>query len=109
MSATGSSSPYSKAVTMGETTTVTFVRPTTTVETNTGIPSVCGSSSYSIKSSNAGADFTYNSSWAVITGPSSSGVYTLTINTAVDLTLIDSDTTRTIPVYLKAILNNYTA
>ena len=80
VSGTDSSSPYSKAVTDGSSTTVTFVRPTTTTEDTNGVVQVCGSTSYSLHSDNTGTAFTYNANWAVITGPVS-GTYTLTIDT----------------------------
>ena len=107
-SGTDSSSPYSKAVTDGSTTTVTFVRPTTTTETSAGISAVCGDTTYSLHSDNSGTNFSYNAAWAVITGPVS-GTYTLTIDTTADTTLIDAEASVTIPVYIKASLDDYTA
>ena len=97
-----SSSPYSKSVGDGSSTTVTFVRPVTAAETSNGVVSVCGSTSYSVHSSNTGTNFSYNAAWAVITGPSSSGVYTLTIDTTQDLSLIDDEPSKTIPLYRKS-------
>ena len=44
----------------------------------------------------------------MISGPSSS-TYTLTIDTTKDLTLIDNETSKTISVYIKATLDDYTA
>ena len=70
---------------------------------------MCGSTSYTVHSSNTGTNFSYNALWAVITGPSSSGVYTLTIDTTKDLSLIDNEASKTIPVYIKAKLDSYTA
>jgi len=101
-----SSSPYSKGVTDGTTGTVTFVRPTTTVETSTLIDSICGETSYTIHSSNAGANFSYNAAWAVIT--ESAGTYTLTIDTTADLTLIANEDTVTLNLWIKATLDDYT-
>lgn len=97
-----SSSPYSKSVGDGSSTTVTFVRPVTAAETSNGVVSVCGNTSYSVHSSNTGTNFSYNAAWAVITGPSSSGVYTLTIDTTQDLSLIDDEPSKTIPLYIKS-------
>ena len=108
VSSTDSSGPYSKAVTDGSTTTVTFVRPTTTTETSAGISAVCGDTTYSLHSDNSGTNFSYNAAWAVITGPVS-GTYTLTIDTTADTTLIDAEASVTIPVYIKASLDDYTA
>lgn len=64
ISTTDSSGPYSKAVTDGQSMTVTFVRPTTTAEDTNGIASVCGSTSYTIHSDNSGTNFSYNANWA---------------------------------------------
>ena len=108
VSGTDSSAPYLKGVDDGSTTTVTFVRPTTPVEDDTGIYAICGATSYSIHSANDGTNFSYNSGWAVITGPSS-GTYTLTIDTTVDLSLIDNEASKTISVFIKATLDEYTA
>ena len=108
VSSTDSSSPYSKSVTDGSTTTVTFVRPTTSVEDSSGIASVCGDTSYSLHSDNSGTAFTYNASWAVISGPVSN-TYTLTIDTTADLSLIDNESSKTISVYIKATLDDYTS
>ena len=107
VSGTDSSSPYSKAVTDGSSTTVTFVRPTTSVETSSGIVSVCGDTSYTLHSDNSGTAFTYNAAWAVIT--ESSGTYTLTIDTNQDVDLIANEASVTIAVYIKATLDNYTS
>ena len=108
VSGTDSSSPYSKSVTDGSSTTVTFVRPTTTVEDDSGIASVCGDTSYTLHSDTSGTAFTYNANWAVITGPVSD-TYTLTIDTTQDLSLIDNETSKTISVYIKATLDDYTS
>jgi len=87
---TDSSSPYSKAVTDGGSTTVTFTRPVTAVETSSGIAKVCGDTSYTIHSDNSGTNFSYTSTWAVISGPVSD-TYTLTIDTTADLSLIANE------------------
>ena len=108
VSTTDSSSPYSKGVTDGGTMTVTFVRPTTVVETSTGIVSVCGETTYTLHTDTSGGNFSYTSGWAVISGPVSD-TYTLTVDTTVDLSLIDNESTKTITAYIKATLDDYTA
>ncbi len=87
---------------------MTFARPMTTVETATNRVKVCGETSYSIHSDASGANFSYNAAWAVITGPVA-GVYTLTFDSTVDLTLIDSEASKQIDVYIKATLDDYTS
>jgi len=66
---------------------VTFARPTTTTEDTTSRVKVCGETTMSIHSSNAGANFSYSAGWAVITGPVA-GVYTFTVDTTKDLDLL---------------------
>ena len=95
-------------MTDGSTTTVTFTRPTTSVEDSSAIASVCGDTSFSIHSDNSGSTFSYDATWAAITGPSS-GTYTLTIDTTADSTLIDDESSVTIPLYIKATLDDYTS
>ena len=107
ISGADSSSPYSKQITDGSTGSVTFTRPLNPVETDTNISSVCGSTSYSIHSDNGGTNFSYNADWAVIT--TSGNTMTLTIDTTKDLTLIDNEASKTIPVYIKATLDDYTS
>ena len=102
------SSPYDKTVVDGSSMTVTFVRPTTSVETSTGIESVCGETTYSLTTNTSGGAFSYTSGWAVISGPVSD-VYTLTIDTTVDQSLIANESTVTITAYIKATLTDYTA
>jgi hypothetical protein len=109
ISTTTSSSPYSKAVTDGSTMTVTFVRPTTAAEASNGVVSACGATSFSLHSNNSGGSHTYNAAWAVITGPTAAGVYTLTIDTTADTNLISTESTVTIPLYIKATLDDYTS
>ena len=89
-------------------TTVTFVRPTTGVETSSGISAVCGDTSYSLHSDNTGSTHSYNANWAVISGPVSD-TYTLTIDTTADTSLIDNESTKTISLYIKATLDDYTS
>lgn len=104
----GSVGAYTIAVTDGQTTTFTFVRPTTTVEDDTGIASVCGTTSYTIHNNNSGGSFSYSASWATITGPATS-TYTLTIDTTADLNLIDDSASVTHNLFIKATLDDYTA
>ena len=84
------------------------MRPTTPAEDSNGIEAVCGDTSYSIHSDNSGSSFTYNAAWAVITGPSSD-TYTLTIDANADDNLIANEASVTIPLYLKATLDDYTS
>ena len=70
---------------------------------------MCGVTSYSIHNSNAGGSFSFNAAWAVITGPTTSGVYTLTIDTTKDLTLISDEASVTHNLYLKATLDDYSS
>ena len=87
---------------------MTFIRPTTTAETSAGIAAICGDTTYSLHSANDGSTFSYNAAWAVISGPVSD-TYTLTIDTNADTTIIDAESSVTIPVYIKATLDDYTA
>ena len=79
----------------------------TSVETSSGITLVCGTTTYSLHSDNAGATHSYNAGWAVIT--ESSGTYTLTIDTTADLSLIANEASVTIALYVKATLDDYTS
>ena len=108
MTGAGNAGAYTMSVTDGNQGTFTFVRPTTTVETETGIALVCGTTSYSIHNNNSGGTFNYNAAWAVITGPAN-GVYTVTINTNADLTLIANENSVTHNMFIKASLDDYTA
>ena len=108
MTGAGTAGAYTISVVDGTTGTFTFVRPTTTVETETGIAAVCGTTSYSIHNSNSGGTFSYNAAWAVITGPTTAGVYTMTIDTNQDLTLIAAEASVTHNMFIKATLDDYT-
>ena len=77
-------------------------------ENTNKISQVCGTTSYSLHSNNSGATHSYNAAWAVISAPSSQGVYTLTIDTTKDTNLIADESTVTIPLYIKATLDDYT-
>jgi len=109
MTGAGTAGAYTKSVVDGSSTTFTFVRPTTTVETETGITAVCGKTSYSIHNTNAGGSFSYTATWAVISGPDSSGVYTMTIDTTKDLNLIVAEASKTHNMFIKAKLDDYTS
>lgn len=78
------------------------------METDTGISSVCGETTYSLHSDTSGNTYSYNSDWAVISGPVSD-TYTLTIDTTKDLSLIDNEASKTISLYIKATLSDYTS
>lgn len=86
---------------------MTFVRPTTSAETSSGITAVCGDTSYTLHSDNTGNTHSYNANWAVISGPVTD-TYTLTIDTTADTNLIANEASVTIPVYIKATLDDYT-
>lgn len=83
------------------------MRPTTAAEVTNGIAGVCGTTNYALFKTNTDTAHTYTSTWAVISAPSSTGVYTLTIDTTKDLSLIASEATVTIPLYIRATLNDY--
>lgn len=91
----GTTPNWSKTVVDGTASTFTFVRPITEAENTNGIASVCGDTTYSIHKDNAGGSFSYTASWAIISGPDSSGVYTMTINTAADTSIIAAESTVT--------------
>ena len=63
--------------------------------------------SYTLHSAADGTNFTYDAAWAVITV--SGSTYTLTVDTTADLTLIDNEATKTISIYIKATLDDYTS
>ena len=68
------------------TATTTFSDPTNSVmDTHSDPALLCGSTSYELFSDTS--DSALTSAWAVLSGPVS-GVYTITIDTTVDLTLI---------------------
>ena len=96
------------AITDGASGSVTFSRPTTTTEDTTSRVKVCGETSMSIHSDASGANFSYTAGWAVITGPVA-GVYTFTLDTTKDLSLIGNDASVTINVFIKAALDDYTS
>jgi hypothetical protein len=77
------------------------------VEDSVAIASVCGDTSYTLHSDNSGSTYSYTSTWAAIT--ESSGTYTLTIDTTADTTLIANEASVTIPLYIKATLDDYTS
>lgn len=68
---------------------------------------MCSATSYTVHADNSGTAFTYDANWALITDDGA-GTYTLTIDTTVDLTLIDNESTVTIPMYVKSTLDDYT-
>ena len=57
-------------------------------------------------SDNSGSTHSYSAGWAVITG---TNTFTLTIDTTADLTLIDNEASKTIALYIKATLDDYTS
>ena len=86
---------------------VTFPRPTTTAEDSNAVVSVCGATSYTVHNDQSGGTFAYDANWAVI--DTSTNPITFTIDTAADTSLIDSETSKTITVYIKASLDDYTS
>ena len=100
-------SPYTKSVTDGTASTFTFVRPTTVAEDTNGIASVCGATSYTIHNDNAGGTFSYTASWAVISGPDGSGTYTMTIDTTADTSIISTEASVQLTMYIRATLDDY--
>ena len=106
---TDATSPqFRKDVVDGNSATALFTRPTTATEDSVSPVLACGTTSYSIHSSAVGANFSYTAGWAVITGPVA-GVYSLTVDTTKDLSLIGTDASATINIYIKATLDDYTA
>ena len=101
----GSAGAYAKSIVDGSVAddTITFVTPTDTATTT--YAAVCGEYTYSIHSSNSGANFAYNAAWAVIS--EASGTYTLTIDTRVDLTIIDAEPSKSISVWIRARMSDY--
>jgi len=95
-------------VTDGSSATAKFTRPTTATEDSVSPVLACGETSYSIHSDSNGANFAYTAGWAVITGPVA-GVYSLTVDTTKDLSLIGTEASKTISVYIKATLDDYIA
>ena len=87
--------------------TATFSDPTNSVmDTHSDPALLCGITSYALYSDTS--DTALLSAWAVLSGPIS-GVYTITIDTTVDLTLIDEEASVTHSIQVKAQLDSYTA
>lgn len=86
---------------------VTFPRPTTTAEDSNAVVSVCGATTYTVHNDQADGSFSYDVNWAKI--DTSTDPITFTIDTAADTSLIDSEASKTITVYLKASLDDYTS
>lgn len=79
-------SPSTISVVDKSTATTTFTVPTNSVmDTHNDPALLCGTTSYALYSDTS--DTALTSAWAVLSGPVS-GVYTITIDTTVDLTLI---------------------
>ena len=103
----GSAGAYAKTIIDGSVadSTITFVTPTDTATTT--YAAVCGEYTYSIHSDGAGANFAYNAAWAVIS--EATGTYTLTIDTREDLTIIGTEASKSIEVWIRARMNDYSS
>ena len=97
--------PYSLSIAYGDTSTITFNRPTTSFEddNHSSISSACGATSYSGHADIYGNNFTYDANW--ISFSSEDGVtYTLTINTSY---VVQPTSTYIIPLHVRASLDEY--
>lgn len=90
----------------GNTATTTFTVPTNSVmDTHSDPALLCGETSYVLYDDVN--DTPLQSAWAVLSGPVS-GVYTITIDTTVDLTLIGAEASVSHPIQVKSTLDSYT-
>ena len=100
--------PSTVSVTDGSTATATFTAPTNSVMDGLGVTDLlCGATSFALYSDTS--DTALTSAWAVLTGPASNGEYTITIDTTVDLTLIDNEASVTHNIQVKSHLDDYTS
>jgi len=100
-------SPSSISVVDKQTATTTFSDPTNSVmDTHSDPALLCGSTSYQIFLDTSDTALTL--AWAVLSGPVS-GVYTITIDTTVDLSLIADEASVTHSLQIKSTLDSYTA
>ena len=91
----------------GATATSTFTVPTNSVmDTHNDPALLCGETSFALYDDTS--DTALQSAWAVLTGPVS-GVYTITIDTTVDLTLIADQASLSHPIQVKSTLDSYTS
>ena len=100
-------SPTTISVMDGNVATTTFSVPTNSVMDSKNDPALlCGTTSFAIFENTS--DLALSSSgWAVLSGPVN-GVYTITIDTTRDLTLIGDEASVSHPIQVKAKLDSYT-
>ena len=68
---------------------------------------LCGATTFALYADTS--DTALSSAWVVLTGPASNGEYTITIDTTVDLTLIDNEASVTHNIQVKSTLSEYTS
>lgn len=86
--------------------TVTFSRPQNGVEASTGIPLVCGATSYALFSSTSEASPTFPEA-LLIKESSTPGTYQFTFDSSVSLDLIDHESSKNHVYQLRARLDSY--
>ena len=90
--------------------TVTIDAPTNSFATSEGVADRCGSMSAVVYSDNDGNDTNPTNNWAIITGPDfTTGAYTLTIDTTMDLSLIAAEATVAKVLYVKTVVSSYSS
>ena len=100
-------SPSSISVQDKGTATTTFSAPTNSVMDAHSDPALlCGATSFALYSDTS--DTALSTAWAVLSGPVS-GVYTITIDTTVDLTLIGDQASVSHSIQVKSTLDSYTS
>ena len=98
----------STSVTDGNSVVITIDAPTNSFATSEGVSDRCGTMSAAVYTNNDGSDTSPNNNWAAMTGPDfSTGAYTLTIDTSLDQTLIDNESTIAIVIYVKTTIVDY--
>jgi hypothetical protein len=96
-------------VTDGDTTTITFTAPGDSVMTTyTLADHVCGGLQYAIYADNDGTDTALGTAWVTMSGPVAD-TYTVSIDTTVDLNLIDDEASVDHTVYIKTTFNSFGA
>ena len=100
-------SPSSISVQDKGTATTTFSAPTNSVmDTHSDPALLCGATSFALYSDTS--DTALSTAWAVLSGPVN-GVYTITIDTTVDLTLIGNEASVSHSIQVKSTLDSYTS
>ena len=91
----------------GDSVTITFTRPTNGVEVSTGIPLVCGSTSYAVfADTNEGAP-SHPSAITIKERASSPGTYEFTFDSSVSLDFIAHETSKNHVRQIRAMLDSY--